>query len=131
MPTTKIEASDLAKEIERTLADYAEQVVEGLSEEVQAAGKECLKEIKDKSPKRTGGYSKSWTIRQQSKKGNSFSFVLYNKKYGQLTHLLEHGHAKASGGRVEGTPHIAPAEEAMQKRLGERVKLLVTNKWHA
>ena len=51
--------------------------------------------------------------------------MIYNKDHYQLTHLLERGHAKRSGGRVEGRPHILPAEERAKNAFIVRIKEVV------
>ena len=55
--------------------------------------------------------------RRNGTSSKSSGVVIYNKTDYQLTHLLEHGHQKANGGRVEGKPHIRPAEKAAEKML--------------
>ena len=39
-----------------------------------------------------------------------------------LPHLLEHGHAKRDGGRVEAKPHIASAEAKAEEQLLKDIK---------
>jgi hypothetical protein len=88
----KVKVDDLAKTVEQTLSDYADDVNDIVKQEIKDAGKEAAKELKETSPKRTGKYAKGWrsTVRKESAVGAEV--VVYNKIY-RLTHLLEKGHA--------------------------------------
>ncbi len=97
---------DISKEIANALSDYTEEVTEGLETAKKEVAKATAKNLKATSPQLTGDYAKGWRAK---KVGNSY--VVHNKTDYQLTHLLEHGHVKRSGGRVSGTPHIRPAEQ--------------------
>lgn len=44
-----------------------------------------------------------------------------------MAHLLEFGHAKRNGGRVNGKVHIAPAEELGIKQLQEQIERCLKN----
>jgi hypothetical protein len=81
-----------------------------LSEDVKAIQKETASELVDTlkrtSPERTGSYKKGWRIKKEKEK-----LIVHNKTDYQLTHLLEHGHAKKDGGRIAAEVHIRPAEQ--------------------
>lgn len=114
--------NDLAAEISRVLQGY----VAGISEQIETDKKEVATELKnyltENSPKKTGDYRKGWRIKKQGKK-----FIVHNKTDYQLTHLLEHGHAKRGGGRVEARVHIAPAEERFVREFLDRVERAIEN----
>lgn len=108
--------NNIADDIARILSQYTDEVIEDIEKAKEETAKETVSELKKTSPKNTGAYRKGWT-----KKRNGTSIVIHNKKY-QLTHLLEHGHAKVNGGRVEGKPHIKPAEEKAIENYIKRVE---------
>ncbi|MCU5113156.1 HK97 gp10 family phage protein [Bacillus wiedmannii] len=98
--------NDFASEIARELQRYAHVVEEDMEEAKEKVANNLVAELHQKSPKDTGKYRKGW---RKKKIGNAI--VVHNTLKPQLTHLLEKGHAKASGGRVPAQIHIAPAEE--------------------
>lgn len=111
---------NLANEITRALRRYVDEV----DEEVQAAAEEVagqsVDKLKQTSPKKTGAYAKSWTMKKKGK-----GWIVHNKKHYRLTHLLEKGHAKVNGGRVGAKVHIAPVEHNAINDFIERVERAV------
>ena len=112
---------NLAKTIMEGLQEYADLASEDVKAAVRKAGKNVKADIAANAPKRTGAYSKSWTVKTQKETANSLEVVAHSKNRYQLAHLLEHGHAKRGGGRVAGKPHIAPAEEKAIKELEQEI----------
>ncbi|WP_404466542.1 HK97 gp10 family phage protein [Planococcus rifietoensis] len=99
--------SDLSKLIAQSLQAYSTDVEKGLEEAKVKVTKEAVKSLKSKSPKgETGEYAKGWRTKRVSG-----ALVIHNATRYQLTHLLEKGHAKVSGGRVPARVHIKPVEE--------------------
>lgn len=112
MPNINI-ADQIANELQR----YTNFVTEEVEVAKTEVSKELVKELKQTSPKLTGSYKKGWRVK---KVGNVL--VVHNKTDYQLTHLLEHGHAKKGGGRVPAKVHIRPAEERAVEDFLDRVE---------
>ena len=107
-----INIDQLTAEIAKGLADYSQEVVEKVNISSEKVGKAAVKQLKQTSPKRHGKYAKTWTMKTEPEVGQPHKRIVHVKApHYRLTHLLEHGHAKRGGGRVEGKPHIRPAEE--------------------
>lgn len=119
---SNISIDQLAAEIAKGLAEYSKEVVEKVNVSSDKVGKAAVKQLKQTSPKRYGNYAKSWAIKKETEVGQPNSIIIHNKKHYSLTHLLEHGHAKKGGGRVEGRPHIRPAEEQVIKDFTAEVE---------
>ena len=112
-----IKVDDLAGEIVLAVRTYTEEVGAAIEEAVKETAQAMAADLRETSPKNTGEYAKGWTARKEG----PGRYVVYNKKKPQLTHLLEHGHAKRGGGRVEGRPHIKPAEERHAPQLERKI----------
>lgn len=107
----------LAIAITKELKDYTEEVAEEVTKIAKDVAIESAEKLHERSPKRTGNYSKGWDVREV--KGG---YEVYNKTVPYLTHLLEKGHAKRNGGRTEPIPHIAPVEEEAISEFEKRVE---------
>ena len=119
-----IKVSDLAQAVAQELADYSQDVTDGVKKEVKQVAKDVVAELKQTSPRNTGDYAKGWKSRVEYESPEDIRVRVYNSKKPQLTHLLENGHAKQNGGRVNGIPHIGPAEQRAEDSLEGRVKVV-------
>lgn len=109
--------SDLANEIARQVELYTRDVAEKVDDIQVEVAKNAVSELKSKSPKLSGKYSKGWRVK---KVGNNV--VVHNTTNYQLTHLLEFGHAKKNGGRVPGKPHIRPVEQTAIQEFTTKIE---------
>lgn len=118
-----INIDQLAAEIARGLSEYSQEVVEKVNISSEKVGKSAVKQLKQTSPKRHGKYAKSWTMKTEKLFGQPDKRIVHVKApHYRLTHLLEKGHAKVNGGRVDGIPHIRPAEEEVIREFTREVE---------
>lgn len=108
--------NDFASEIARELQRYANVVEEELLTVQEDVADVAVGKLRESGPKKTGAYRKGW---RKKKEGNAV--IVHNTK-GQLTHLLENGHAKAGGGRVPAQVHIRPVEEYVINEVPRRIE---------
>lgn len=106
-----ISIDDMADAIMEGLQDYAELAESEMKKAVRKTATAVKKEIQETAPVKSGRYKKSWRSKKTTEKSNAVEYTVYSIDRYQLAHLLEKGHALRNGGRADGTPHIAPAEE--------------------
>ena len=116
-----VNINNLNKTVNKMLETYCSEVAEVVDESLPKVGKETVKELKQTSHKRTKDYSKGWTQKVERERLDS-RLIVYNKTRYQLTHLLEKGHAKVSGGFVNGKPHIKPAQDKAEKKAMDLIE---------
>ena len=112
----KVSVDGLEDAVRAELEQYASEVQEEVDSAVVRVARRCLAQIRRNSPKKTGDYRKGWRLRTD-KTRLSISEIIHNATDWQFIHLLEFGHQKASGGRVEGEPHVEPAEQQAEREL--------------
>lgn len=125
MANQKIPIDGLADAIAKELAAYNQEVTDGMKDAVKEAAQECTKQIKQNSPMLTGSYRKGWTDKVMYDGREDIRVTVYNRTDYQLTHLLEHGHAKVNGGRVAGKAHIGPAAQDAEDKLLREIQVVV------
>lgn len=122
------QVDDLAAQIVAELSQYTDEVAIEVKQACKDVSKGMTENIRRDSPKKTGDYAKGWKAKIEFEDKNNIRITTYNATDYQLTHLLEFGHAKVNGGRVEGKPHIAPNEEKAKAELVKRIENAVSEK---
>lgn len=117
-----IKSNNLAQAIISELVAYSEETTEEIKEKIKEISEECCEEIRKNSPEKSGKYKQGWKVKVAFESRNDIRCTIYNANKPQLTHLLEKGHAKVKGGRVEGKEHIGPAEEMAGNEVEKSIK---------
>ena len=103
----KVSVDGLEDAVRAELEQYASEVQEEVDSAVVRVARRCLAQIRRNSPKKTGDYRKGWTMKTEKGRLNTVALI----------HLLEFGYQKVTGGRVEGEPHVEPAEQQAEREL--------------
>lgn len=119
--------NDITAAIQQELAIYSKEITQKVKKRSKKVANKAKKNIAKDSPKDTGAYADDWENHKEFENVNGVRYRIRNKKHYQLTHLLENGHAKRNGGRVEGIPHIRPNEEIAILELTEGIKEDIKN----
>lgn len=121
-----VKADAAGMELAAILSQYGAELREKVKADIDAAADELVEDLRQNSPDSGEAHKKKyrlgWTKRTEYEDDLQKRVRVYNKTAYQLTHLLEHGHAKEKGGRVEAKPHIAPAEEKAEQRLLKQIE---------
>lgn len=109
---------DILEEYGDDVRDVLDDAVKDVTKKGAAAVRQGVQEV---GFVRTGVYKKGWASRVEENRMGAQG-TIYNRTKPGLAHLLENGHAKRGGGRVEGKPHIKPVEDRIAQEFGARVE---------
>ena len=117
MNQSKVKIEDLAREIMKEMAAYADLTTDEMKRAVQRAAKTVKDEASARAPKKTGKYSKSFATTKTKETSLALEYVVWSPSDYRRVHLLEYGHAKRNGGRTRAFPHMEPAERIGKEQL--------------
>ena len=113
----RVTLDNLPDAIADILEEYGEDTIKATHEVVKKVAKAGAKEVNASASGTFKGenYKSSWTSKSMNTRLGAEA-VIYSNMPG-LPHLLEKGHAKRGGGRVNGRVHIAPTAARIGKEL--------------
>lgn len=118
-------AVDVSKELAEILEEYHGELDDAIETVFSDVARETKAMLKSTSPRSNSGgkhYANGWTVDINKRAKTT---TVYNKTKPGLTHLLENGHAVknqfGTWGRVDGRPHIKPAEEWANAQIERRI----------
>lgn len=108
----RVESDELSTQIKRCIEQYSSDVREEIAAGMKTVAASALNQVKSRSPKRTGKYSRGWKVTEQNGAGLIGFEVHQNSRQARLTHLLEDGHrTRNKKGWVKAQPHIRAVEQ--------------------
>lgn len=123
----RIRADELSETISRELGLYSNDVMAGIKKETQSSMRKLVKETKAQHYKAgNGDYKKAISSKKVTDTPNDFAQVWYVKDpHYRRTHLLEHGHAKANGGRTVAYGTIGKAMAQIEPDYLKRIEAII------
>lgn len=124
-----VKIDGLADAVAEVLEDYGEQLNDDIKVDVEAVAAQCVKDVKQNARAAfpaSRKYYKDWKATKTDETPFGVVVTVHSPRHYMLAHLLEHGHAKRTGGRVEGRPHIGPAEEKARESLMQKIKIKIS-----
>jgi hypothetical protein len=124
-----VSVSELGGEIDRQLTIYSERINEGIRQEAENSLKALIKETKATAPvgNRQKHYRDSISGKYIRNRWNTKAIWYVKGSDYRLSHLLENGHAKRGGGRVEGTHFIQKATDPILEQYLKAVEEVIKN----
>ena len=121
----RITLEQLPAAVDEILKEYTNGITDSLPEITEKVGKAGAKAVQSAAKSKFNGkkYASGWRTNIERTRAGA-NVTIYNSKLPGLPHLLEHGHAKRGGGRVEGRVHIAPVE---QKLIAEYERKIIND----
>lgn len=123
-------SESISIQMSKILDAYSDEVRTAANEAIQSVSKECVKKLRNSSPRKTGSYAKGWRVKKVKSRGGVVDYVVHNATNGELTHLLENGHVvrnkKGTYGRAPAHPHIKPVEEWANMELPAKIERELT-----
>lgn len=106
-----IKPEDLGAAIGQELELYHRDVLERVNLAGEDAAKALVSKTKATAPKRSGAFRRAITYVTKTNATTGDKRFIWGAKapWSRLTHLLVHGHAKKTGGRVQGDPFLQNA----------------------
>lgn len=119
----RLKTIDIESAVKQILDEYKLECTEDMKEAVKEAAKVGVKKVKENSRNSFNGknYYRGWTSTLEEGR-LSAQGIIYNSKLPGLPHLLEKGHAKRGGGRVNGRLHIEPVQDELVKIFEEELE---------
>lgn len=127
MANRKVTMEQLPGAIKEILDQYEGEINRFLPEITEEVGKTGVKALRTSAKQKFNGkkYAGGWrSVSERNRYGATVT--IYNGRLPGLPHLLEHGHAKRGGGRVDGRAHIAPVEEKLITDFEKKVEHDIT-----
>lgn len=128
MDNITVSIDKLDEAVKTTLENYNKVVVKGAKQKAKESMDRLVKVTKATAPKRTGRYAQSITSKQTRNDFFGAEYTWYVKApHYRLSHLLENGHAKKNGGRVDGTHFIKKASDPILDEYVRAIEEVIQN----